>query len=272
MNTVLLFISVVVGIIGLAFAYLRYVKKKKTSAAILILTLTLVVLLNVIVLVTNYVGGGPPSTIEKSLEQLGYVNIEATKQYIEAKLGPPQLEEDGYLYTRVNYNFKLFYLAIVYYGDEVIQYTVLSKHIEFKPIIDYGINNCLGCFSFTDAFDEAYLNPVIINYSAKDCYYVEELPSSMATNNYTVFLIYACHGVEYKKYRGGSFIELYDIFYKNERGSQLSTKEKALIHNFRATTIPNSYTVRGSGDYEEELGNYGDLIDPFIDWFIIKRL
>lgn len=272
MNTVLLFISVVVGIIGFAFAYLRYVKKKKTSAAIFILTLTLVLLLNVIVLVTNYIGGGPPSPIKKSLKQLDYVKIEATKQYIEAKLGPPQLEEEGYLYTRVNYNFKPFYLAIAYFGDEVMQYTVLSKNRKFMPIIDYSINNCLGCFTFTDEFDEEYLNPVIINYSAKDCYYVEELPSSMATNNYTVFLIYSCQGVDYKKYRGGSFMELYDIFYKNERGNQLSTKEKALINNFRAKTVPNSYKVRGSGDYEEELGNYGDLIDPFIDWFTIKRL
>ena len=295
MKTVLLFISVVVGIIGFALAYLQYVKKKKSSTAIFILTVTSVFLLNVIVPAINYFRPEeelptkketrdivseviqeklePPDPVEKALEQLGHVRINAKRKYIEAKLGPPQLEERGELYTRVNYNLQLFYLNVVYDDlDEVIQYSVLSSNKYFKPIIDYlGIDTCLGCFTFADILEDEYASPVTINYSTKDCYYVEDFPRSTATSNNKIFLIYSCLGADYKDYRGG-IMELYDIVTKIEQGSHLTSEEKAFMSEFRTTTVPNSYTVRGIGPYKDEAADYGYMLDPFIDYWVISRL
>ncbi len=295
MKIVLFIISVVVGIIGIALAYLKQVKKKKSSAAIFLLTLISVFLLNVILPAINYFSPkselptkketrdivteviqeklAPPGPVEKALEQLNYIQINTTRKYVEANLGPPQLEESGELYTRVNYNLQLFILNIVYNEfDEVIQYSVLSSSGDFKPIIDHPyVRECLGCFTFADILEDREITPVTINFSSKDCYYVEVTPGSNATNFESLFLIYSCLGAQYKDSASG-FIELYDVVTKLIEGSQLTREEKTFMSDFRKTAVPNSYTVRADGLDQDEEANYGYMLDPFIDWWVFKKL
>ena len=66
--------------------------------------------------------------------------------------------------------------------------------------------------------------------------------------------------------------DLFDVVNKIKQGSQLSSEEMIFMSDFRKQTVPNSYTVRGNGSYEDEPADYGNMLDPFIDWWVTSRL
>jgi len=126
------------------------------------------------------------------------IDIGATSEFINSKLGPPKTISPNGSVSLAFYSLPNYYLSAVFVENQVYKYLVTSRNANFHPELrKVGIENKLGLVSFSDLGDSTY--PRYFNISSKDVQYAERVLWSMsnAARGSNLDLCYSGVGVDY---------------------------------------------------------------------------